>query len=213
MSKTFNSDAPKVLLAEGDNDCHVIAALCKNYSLPDSFGLNACGSDDLVFKKLGALLNTENKETIGVVLDADNPDFAAKWHKFQTTLDKVGIHCLDDQPNENGTIIPATDDHPKIGIWLMPDNRIDGMLEDFCMTMAEPSAIDFAQESVSMAQEKGLTSFIVNHHSKAVVHTYLAWQNEPGRPLGQAITAKVLDPSHPLAKTFVDWLKKLFVDT
>ncbi|MFZ2170123.1 MAG: DUF3226 domain-containing protein, partial [Methylococcaceae bacterium] len=74
-------------------------------------------------------------------------------------------------------------------------------------------AIDFAQECVSEAQEKGHAFFIPNHHSKAVVHTYLAWQHEPGRPLGQAITAKVLDPSHSLAKNFADWLKRLFVDT
>ena len=37
--KHFNSDAPQILLAEDDNDCHVIAALCKNYSLPESFGV------------------------------------------------------------------------------------------------------------------------------------------------------------------------------
>jgi len=212
MSKAFNSDTPKILLTEGDNDCHVIAALCNNYAVPESFGLNACGSDDLVFKKLGALLNIETIETIGVVLDADNPDFAAKWHKFQVTLNKANIQC-DDNPSLTGTIIPATDFHPRIGIWLMPDNRVDGMLEDFCMTLAKRNAIYFAQECVSGAQEKGHASFIANHHSKAVVHTYLAWQDEPGRPLGQAITAKVLDPSHPLAKTFADWLKRLFVNT
>lgn len=213
MSKTFNSDESKILLAEGDNDCHVIAALCKYYTVSQNFGLNACGSDDKVFKKLGSLLYTETIETIGVVLDADAPNLAAKWQKFQATLDKAGIHCPDDKPSESGTIIPATDEHPRIGLWLMPDNCIDGMLEDFCMTMAESSAIDFAQASVSAAKEQGHASFIDNHHSKAVVHTYLAWQDEPGRPLGQAITARVLDPSHPLAKSFANWLQRLFIDS
>jgi len=37
-------------------------------------------------------------------------------------------------------------------------------------------------------------TFIPNHKSKAVIHTYLAWQNEPGMPLGQAITARALNP-------------------
>lgn len=212
MSEKFKSDAPKILLAEGDNDCHVVAALCKHYKLPKSFDLDSCGSDYKVFKKLGALLNTENKQAIGVVLDADNPNFASKWHKFQATLNKANIHC-DDKPSLTGTIIPATDDHPRIGLWLMPDNRVDGMLEDFCLTMAESAAIDFARDCVSTAHEKGHASFIDNHRSKAVVHTYLAWQNEPGRPLGQAITAKVLDPEHPLAEAFADWLKRLFADT
>ncbi|HEY8095547.1 MAG TPA: DUF3226 domain-containing protein [Methylobacter sp.] len=212
MSEKFKSDATKILLAEGDNDCHVIAALCKNHAVPQNFGLNACGSDDLVFKTLGALLNTENKRAIGVVLDADNPNFVAKWHKFQAMLNKANIHC-GGKPDPIGTIIPANDDHPRIGLWLMPDNSVDGMLEDFCLTMAESTAIDFAQDCVSTAQEKGHASFIANHHSKAVVHTYLAWQDEPGRPLGQAITAKVLDPKHPLAEAFADWLKRLFADT
>jgi hypothetical protein len=212
MAEKFTSDATKILLVEGTNDWHVINALCEHYAVPESFGINACGSDDLVFKKLGALLNIENKEAIGVVLDADNPNFDAKWHKFQATLNKANIH-YDGKPNPTGTIIPATGDHPKIGLWLMPDNRIDGMLEDFCLAMAESSSIDFAKDCVSTAQEKGHASFIVNHHSKAVVHTYLAWQNEPGRPLGQAITAKVLDPHNSLVKTFADWLKRLFADS
>lgn len=199
------------MLIEGINDWHVINALCEHYVLPENFGLNVCGSDDLVFKKLRALLNTENKEPIGVVLDADNPDFAAKWHKFQATLNKAGIYC-DDKPSLTGTIIPAIDVYPRIGLWLMPDNIMDGMLEDFCMMMAESGSIDFAKDCVSTAQEKGHASFIANHHSKAIVHTYLAWQDEPGRPLGQAITAKVLDPKHPLAQTFADWLRRLFVD-
>lgn len=212
MTEKFKSDATNILLVEGTNDWHVINALCIHYAVPENFGINTCGSDDLVFKKLSALLNIENKEAIGVVLDADNPNFDAKWHKFQATLNKAGIH-YDRKPNPNGTIISATGDHPKIGLWLMPDNRIDGMLEDFCVLMAESSAIDFAKDCVSSAQEKGHASFIPNHRSKAVVHTYLAWQNEPGRPLGQAITAKVLDPHNPLAKTFADWLKKLFAES
>jgi hypothetical protein len=88
MPEKFKSDAPKILLAEGDNDCHVIAALCNNYAIPENFGLNSCGSDDKVFKKFRALLKIETIETIGVVLDADNPNFAAKWHKFQAILRK-----------------------------------------------------------------------------------------------------------------------------
>jgi len=56
----------------------------------------------------------------------------------------------------------------------------------------------------------GRTSFIDNHHSKAVVHTFLAWQDEPGMPLGQAITAKALDGNKPLAHNFSEFLKNLF---
>jgi hypothetical protein len=30
---------------------------------------------------------------------------------------------------------------------------------------------------------------------KAIIHTWLAWQKEPGKPLGTAITARFLDPN------------------
>lgn len=48
------------------------------------------------------------------------------------------------------------------------------------------------------------------HRSKAKIHTFLAWNDEPGLPMGSAITARVLDPSLGSAKIFVDWLERCF---
>jgi len=60
------------------------------------------------------------------------------------------------------------------------------------------------------AKAKGLTTYKPDHHSKAVIHTWLSWQDEPGKPLGQAITANLLKPETDLAQVFINWLKKLF---
>jgi len=45
---------------------------------------------------------------------------------------------------------------------------------------------------------------------KAVIHTWLAWQEEPGKPLGTAITAKYLDAGVPEVNDFINWLRQLF---
>ena len=45
---------------------------------------------------------------------------------------------------------------------------------------------------------------------KAVIHTWLAWQEEPGRPFGTAIKARFLDPSVPEVDVLTAWLKRLF---
>jgi hypothetical protein len=45
---------------------------------------------------------------------------------------------------------------------------------------------------------------------KAIIHTWLAWQKEPGKPFGTAITAKFLDPNVAQADVLVGWLKRLF---
>ena len=48
------------------------------------------------------------------------------------------------------------------------------------------------------------------HRSKAKIHTYLAWQEQPGLPLGVSIKAKAFDSDAKLAHDVTDWLKTLF---
>lgn len=84
------------------------------------------------------------------------------------------------------------------------------MLEDFCSQLAHPTGLSFAEKCVNDAKANDLTSFIETHKTKAVIHTFLAWQHEPGMPLGQAITARTLNPDNVLAKTFANWLTELF---
>jgi hypothetical protein len=200
---------PKVLLAEGKNDCHVILSLCGYHDIPENFGFFDCGSDKNVLKRMSALIaGSEDMETIGVVLDADNPNLSAKWESLCGRLKKEG-YSVPNQPDNHGTILSAHG-KPTIGIWLMPDNNVNGMLEDFCYQLAAPEAIDFAENCVDRAKKNKFANFSNNHTAKAIVHTYLAWQNVPGMPLGQAITAKALNPEQELAGHFVTFLKKLF---
>ena len=48
------------------------------------------------------------------------------------------------------------------------------------------------------------------HRSKALIHTWLAWQQNPGRPMGTAIKAGYLQHDAPIALAFVAWLRRLF---
>jgi len=78
------------------------------------------------------------------------------------------------------------------------------------MPLANADAIAFAAESVSAAKERGHATFKDVHLSKAILHTYLSWQDEPGKPLGQSITSHVLNPQAEIAHTFTSWLRRLF---
>jgi hypothetical protein len=49
------------------------------------------------------------------------------------------------------------------------------------------------------------------HESKARIHTWLAWQEEPGKPVGQAITARYLDANMPHVRQLLDWIRELFI--
>ena len=205
-------DQPKVLLVEGINDCHVVLALCNFYQIPETFGIYECGSDIGVLKRLNALITrSDTPEVIGVVLDVDNSSIESRW---QSVIDKLKDYKDDYQfpsiPNTSGTIVDSISDKPKLGFWFMPNNNDSGMLEDFCAKLAEPNSLQFVKECLKQAKEKELAKFKDVHYSKAVIHTYLAWQDEPGYPLGKAITSQVLQPNTNNAELFTTWLKLLF---
>ena len=203
-------EATKVLLVEGTNDCHVVLHLCEWHTLPETFGLHECGSDKAVLRRLNALiLSTVRPDVIGVMLDADNPSLEGRWESIKQKLSDHQYQ-FPDAPMREGTIIEGPDDKPRLGFWLMPDNEASGMLEDFCARLAEPTSFAFAQECVEDARQRGLSTFKEAHLSKAVIHTYLAWHGQPGRPLGQAIAAQALRPETEIAIRFTRWLRTLF---
>ncbi len=53
--------------------------------------------------------------------------------------------------------------------------------------------------------------FRPTYRIKAKIHTWLAWQKEPGKPLGQAITATYFNANAPHAQELIDWIRRLFV--
>lgn len=200
----------RVLLVEGNDDCHVILALCKHFEIPEAFGLYQCGGYTELLKRLNALiLQADGPEIIGVVVDADSPDVMVRWRQLKNKPELKG-YLLPEVPIADGLIVPGQKGRPRLGVWLMPDNRNPGMLEDFLIELAPQDGIEAARNCIANSQNKELTSFKTVHLSKAVIHTYLAWQDEPGKPLGQAVTAQVLQPNTQTAKAFVDWLKRLF---
>ncbi|GAC1468243.1 MAG: hypothetical protein PVS3B1_23760 [Ktedonobacteraceae bacterium] len=42
------------------------------------------------------------------------------------------------------------------------------------------------------------------------LHTWLAWQEEPGTPMGQAITKRYVDASSPHALPLISWFRRVF---
>lgn len=210
MKDICQQDTNKILLVEGINDCHVVMALCEAYGIPETFGIYQCGSDDGVLKRLNALIIRPNPpEVIGIMLDADKHSVEVRWESIKMKLRHYS-YGFPNIPDLNGTLVEGIKDEPKLGFWLMPNNQDCGMLEDFCGELAQPESLAFARQCVEEAQRKNVTTFKKVHYSKAVIHTYLAWQDEPGYPLGKAITSHALSADKDIAQRFTNWLRRLF---
>ena len=108
-----------------------------------------------------------------------------------------------------GVIVDAA----RVGLWVMPDNQSHGMLEDFLTAMADtahPELMVESESAISNIESKGLQQYTPRHRPKAKIHTYLAWQKDPGSTLPQAIQKHYLDVSSENARPFVSWINRLF---
>ena len=201
----------KVLLVEGNDDEHVVKNICGRLDIGKIDSFQQADGIEKLLTLLPVQLQESDISALGVIVDADT-DTEARWRSISQKLADAGYLNIPDTPNENGTII--TDDSdlllPKVGIWLMPNNQLSGVLEDFLrfLVPSEDKLLPYAKETIDCLPHQ---KFSDTHTPKALMHTWLAWQTEPGKPYGQAIKARYLDVDLPLGTTFANWLREIFI--
>lgn len=202
----------KVLLVEGTDDEHVVKHVCGNRGVRKLDEIKPHGSVQQLLDSFPVRLKESDLEALGVVIDADT-DLAGRWGSLKHRLASAGYRNIPPHPAPAGTILlpPQGALLPRVGIWLMPDNQSCGILEDFMRFLVPPDSALFQHVEVSVGgipeQER---RFSTQDRPKAIIHTWLAWQSEPGKPLGTAITAKFLDPNVAQVDVLVGWLNSLF---
>ena len=206
------------LVVEGLDDKHVVWAFCKKFKLPETFEVVDTEGYDNLRDGLDERILSGSFEKLGIIVDADS-DISSRWQSISDVLKAFG-YILPDAPNPNGTILNHPDAHTfyplQIGIWLMPNNQMAGMLEDFLGKIIESDdgLLPLAKESLGKVQLEITESqrFNNSHYSKALIHTFLAWKEPPGKPFGQAINANFFNEETELLTQFLNWLKLLFED-
>ena len=197
-----------ILLVEGNNDKAVFGSIFKQYNLPVRFEIVVKDSVEKLLKSIPVHVKTD-VETIGIVVDADI-NIKSRWEALKNKL-KALNYDVPSVLNPNGTII-SNEELPVIGIWIMPDNNSNGMLEDFVSYLVpdEDKLMPFVDETLTKLEDKGLNKYKEIHKSKAKIHTWLAWQETPGTPMGTAITKRYLDTDDKMCDKFVEWITNLF---
>ena len=208
----------KRLLVEGEEDKRVIPQLIEangiNWGNNKSewiVDIKQCdGVENLLDQ---SLINTElkasNLEILGIIVDADEYP-ANRWESIRNIL----ITKFPDIPDKLPTtgLIHKAPDSIKIGIWMMPDNQERGMLETFLKFLLPDNTNNLWELSEDICQQASKLGapFKDLHKDKAKIHTWLAWQNPPGRQLHNAVMERILSPTSPYAANFVNWFQELF---
>lgn len=202
----------RVLMVEGVDDEYVVKHICGERNLGSIDRIRNCKGKDPLLDDIAVQLKESDIFAVGVLLDADT-DLQARWQAVRHRLQQAGYGSVPVAPDIVGTVIaaPAGTLLPRVGIWLMPDNQVPGILEDFLRFLVPENDPLFAHVEHSIDTIPPIHSrFDDLKKPKARIHTWLAWQEEPGKPFGQAITARYLDPDLPAADVFAQWLHRTF---
>ncbi|MEO1374269.1 MAG: DUF3226 domain-containing protein, partial [Cyanobacteria bacterium J06635_10] len=204
----------KKLIVEGEQDKRVIPEFIEAKGIPwgetrdtaivdiEVYGGNQFIDSDFIATELKA----SGLTNLGLIVDADD-DYKSRWESIRNACLKI----IPDFPQELSKtgLIHQTNTGIKFGVWITPNNQQQGMLETFLSYMIDDeneSTWQYSQDVVKEAKNKG-ASFKYSHFDKANIYTWLAWQNEPGRQLHQAIKERILNPNHPKADVFFNWFK------
>lgn len=149
--------------------------------------------------------------TMGFVLDA-NDSLGGRWRSISDRLSSVGVADIPEVIPSNGYIGFSEQYRTRVGVWLMPNNRTQGALEQFLETLIADGDALFvhARQTTTDASRIG-APFRKADEAKARLHAWLAWQEEPGRPYGVAVRAKYFGHDSQEAAAFVDWFQRLYL--
>ena len=199
------------LFVEGRDDEHAIFHLLVRrgfdpLALPE---FKESGSKKEVLRAIPVAVRASTKGSVGFVLDA-NDDPRATWESVASRLRDVGVEAPTGIPAE-GFAGESEKYRTRVGVWLMPDNRRTGALEAFLQDLIDEGDIllGHAEDAARRAKELG-ARLGSTAAPKAILHTWLAWQKEPGCPYGVAIKARYFGAASAAADHFLTWFEHVF---
>ncbi len=172
--------------------------------------IHVCGGFDKIAPKLKEEYRPDEMDAIAIVADMD----AHSEHRWQSIAGTLARAEFDYQglpgalPSEG--LVHRQPGSPTLGVWLMPDNVSEGMTETFAgrLLPADEPAWIHATDVVRTLPDSVRKFRADRDHEKALLHTWLAWQEEPGCRTGAAVTKRFLLADTEPAFRFMGWINR-----
>ena len=219
----MSKDKKQILLVEGESDRAFFEQVCKALGLktvtvaPPRDLAGTHNTKQGVFNHLPVLLAQladGGIARLAVVVDADTVANGGGFtNALQRVSDIVALYDFAQAVHPHGGIVFRNKDGLKdFGLWVMPNNLGEGMLEDWvkqCIVPAE--SVLFTRAETSVAALPLPLKFKGHHRCKAEVATWLAWQKRPGHGMYQAVEDGLLDTNSAHFQRFVAWMKHVYI--
>lgn len=191
------------------DDLRVLCGIFQNRGVQENFIVKEKGGYENLCKTLSVELKASGVRTVGVVVDADT-NLSARWESLNAQLSNIGYQGLPNVLPSEGLVVTDAS-MPTLGVWMMPNNFQAGALEDFLALIAPlgDELLELANNTVDSIPPNN-QRFRSSYRSKAVMHTWLSWQEDPGTPLGLAVTKQYFSNDSPHIDELIGWLERLF---
>ena len=220
------ANAGKILLVEGESD-KLLFSVVGDFTridpvikvVPPSEVSGAQNSKGGVFAILPTLLNQISDGTIkrfAVIVDADHPGnhgmgYRKTLDQFAGIVREFGYNRIHPKGLRAGILFGHNDGLSDLGLCIMPDNRIDGSVEDwikYCVHETDSPLHQNACRAVeTLAKPRKFSEF---NRVKAEIATWLAWQAIPGQGAHAACRAGLIDRNKDLFVGLTNWLSQVF---
>ena len=208
LDSSPTASLPTAMLVEGNDDFNVVWRIAEMSAIHQFHIRESEGIDNLL-ADIDPQVRVEGRRALGILVDA-NDDLNTRWQAVSDRLAPLGI-SLPPDPDPAGAIIPAQNDMPRVGVWLWPNNRNPGELEDFIISLIpqDDPVWPLSEEYIDNIFAQRLNKFTPGKKSRAQVHAWLATREDPRR-MGQAIEYGDLNATAPTLAAFATWLTRLF---
>ena len=172
---------PKLLIGEGKDEVMFFEAYLKHLKIEDIQVELYNGKTSLktYLKTLKLRPGYINLESLGITRDADD----SATNAFQSVSNSLK-NTKFSYPRKIGEIVG---DNPKVSIFILPNQKNRGMLEDLCLASLDADPIlncveDYFKCILKQSNKKHKKKDL----AKAKIHAWLASQDEPDKRLGEA---------------------------
>jgi len=156
-----SKDSKRRMLVEGMDDQYTIINLLKQHGVDwdDSSTsppyIHKCGGIDNLLNQISVTVKGAEYTDIAIVVDA-NGSIQDRWKSLRGRFADADIE-LPEQLDTTGTVVVDRAKSRNIGLWIMPDNTMNGALEDFVVNMMPESdrLLDYAQCASKKAKKYG----------------------------------------------------------
>jgi len=183
---------------------------------PTDFGGGGYGKGNAI-SLLEQSIDEMNDGTIsrlGIIVDSDYQSNCGLG--YTKTLEKINLilnskgYVLHHGLHGGGLFYKSSTGLPLVGVWLMPNCKNDGYLEDFIKSAISSHEQGLLQHVSGIISKLSAPKFSSFHTVKAEICAWLAFQKIPGQKYASTLRQGLVDFNNPQIQAFNTWITNTF---